>query len=237
MTRPSSRRNRDWLRGAHPAVEARVVRQRGDAVVGQELGGLLHRGAGQAVDDAGVAGVLGAQQVEQLGPRVVLGHDPVLDVRPVEARDEVPRVGSELRAGGRSRRAWPRSRSRSGRSAGRRASARAAPTAAGSRAGSRGPTATRSAPRRSRTARSGPGRAGAGCSARAAAPGRGRAGRARRRGRPPRPRRRSARSCVELRNPARTPSARQRVDLVLHEGDQRGDDDADARSRTSAGIW
>ena len=42
----------------------------------------------------------------------------------------------------------------------------------------------------------------------AAARGRGRAGRARRRGTPPRPARRSSRSWVELRNPARTPSAR-----------------------------
>ena len=43
------------------------------------------------------------------------------------------------------------------------------------------------------------------------------------RGTPPRPSRRSSKSWVELRNPARTPSARQRVDLVLHQRDQRRD--------------
>ena len=43
---------------------------------------------------------------------------------------------------------------------------------------------------------------------RAAVPARGKAGRARRRRRRTRPRRRSSKSCVELRNPARTPSAR-----------------------------
>jgi hypothetical protein len=37
--------------------------------------------------------MFGAQQVEQLPPRFVLGHDPVLDVRPVEAGREVPRLG------------------------------------------------------------------------------------------------------------------------------------------------
>ncbi len=56
------------------------------------LGGLLDRVPRQAVDDAGVTRVLGAQQLEQLGARVVLRRDPVLDVGTVEARDEVPCV-------------------------------------------------------------------------------------------------------------------------------------------------
>ena len=90
----------------------------------------------------------------------------------------------------------------------RRASARAARTARGSRAGSRGPTARRSAPRRWRTARSCRGRAAAAWTRPAAARARGRAGRARRRGTAASTVRRWSRSCVELRNPARTPSAR-----------------------------
>ena len=85
------------VRGARPAVEPGVVGQRGEALAGEELGGPVHRRAREAVDDAGVAGVLGAQQREQLAPRLVLGRDAVLDVRAVEARDEVTRV-AELEA-------------------------------------------------------------------------------------------------------------------------------------------
>lgn len=69
-----------------------MVRHRLDAAAHQELGGLVHRCARQAVDDARVAGVLVAQEVQQLAPGLVLGRDAVLDVRPVEAGDEVPRV-------------------------------------------------------------------------------------------------------------------------------------------------
>ena len=86
-----------------------MVGQGRDPVLGQEGGGLLDRLARQAVDDAGVAGVLGAQQVEQLRPRVVLGDDAVLDVRPVEARHEPAGLGQlepdrDLLGGGRGRR-------------------------------------------------------------------------------------------------------------------------------------
>ena len=74
ITRPSSRRNRAWLRGADRGVEARVVRQRGDAVAAtRNSRGLLDRVPREAVDDAGVALVLGAQQVQQLVARLVLG--------------------------------------------------------------------------------------------------------------------------------------------------------------------
>ena len=66
MIMPSSRRKRDWFARADARVEPGVVRQRRDALRGEELGGLLHRLAGEAVDDAGVAGVLGADQLEQL---------------------------------------------------------------------------------------------------------------------------------------------------------------------------
>ena len=51
---------------ARRGVEPRVVRQRLDALGDERVGGLLDRRARQAVDDAGVAGVLGAQQRQQL---------------------------------------------------------------------------------------------------------------------------------------------------------------------------
>jgi hypothetical protein len=80
------------VRGTSGRVQARVIGQRGDAVVGQERGGLLGRVPGQAVDDPGVARVFGAQEGEQLALGVVLGNDAVLDVRPVERGDEHPGV-------------------------------------------------------------------------------------------------------------------------------------------------
>ncbi|OIQ83817.1 hypothetical protein GALL_343830 [mine drainage metagenome] len=81
------------VRRADPGVEARVVRQRRDAVLDEVLRRLLDRRPGQAVDDPGVAGVLGSQEVDELGAGLVLADDPVLDVGPVEARHEVPRRG------------------------------------------------------------------------------------------------------------------------------------------------
>ena len=60
------------VRGAGRAVEPGVVRQRRDALRGEELGGLLDRLAREAVDDARVARVLGAQQLEELAARLVL---------------------------------------------------------------------------------------------------------------------------------------------------------------------
>ena len=74
---------------AHRGVQPRVVRQGGDTVVVQPRGCGLHALAGQAVDDPGLALVLGADQVQQLIAGTVLGFDPVLDVGPVEVRDEV----------------------------------------------------------------------------------------------------------------------------------------------------
>ena len=80
--------------------------------------GLLHRLAGEAVDDAGVAGVLGAQQRQQLvawacpwarsGTRCWAGRS--------SPRTDGRRAG---RAGSRSPARWPRWRSRSARSAAR----------------------------------------------------------------------------------------------------------------------
>ncbi len=78
------------VRRARGRVQARVVRHRRDAVGVEELGRALHRVAREAVHDAGVARVLLAEEGEELLPWVGLGHDPVLDVGPVEAGDEVP---------------------------------------------------------------------------------------------------------------------------------------------------
>ncbi len=77
---------------AGPLVQPRVVGQRRDALGDQELRGLLHRRPGQAVDDPGVPGVLGAQQVQQLLARLALRRDAVLDVGSVETGDDVQRV-------------------------------------------------------------------------------------------------------------------------------------------------
>ncbi len=95
---------------ADPVVQPRVVGQRRDALCHEEIGGLLHRVAGEAVDDARLARVLGAQEIEQLLAGLVLGGDAVLDVGPVEAGDEVLGVleiepGGDLGAGRRRRRA------------------------------------------------------------------------------------------------------------------------------------
>ncbi len=78
------------VRRARPGVHARVVRHGVDALLHQEGRGLLHGGPREAVDDSGVTGVLAADQLQHLLERVVLRSDPVLDVRPVEAGDEVP---------------------------------------------------------------------------------------------------------------------------------------------------
>ena len=67
-----------------------MVGQRDQALRGKERSRLLHRRPGQAVDDARVTRVLGPQQPEQLPPRLVLRLDPVLDIRPVEAGHELP---------------------------------------------------------------------------------------------------------------------------------------------------
>ncbi len=88
ITTPSSRRNRRLVARAHARVEPGVVRQRRDALLQQELRRLLDRVPREAVHDARVTGVLGAQQREQLLQRLVLRFDAVLDVRAVEAGHE-----------------------------------------------------------------------------------------------------------------------------------------------------
>ncbi|CRP95037.1 hypothetical protein PAERUG_E5_London_17_VIM_2_12_12_01577 [Pseudomonas aeruginosa] len=65
-----------------------VIRQRGEALVAEEFRDLLDLLPRQAVDDAGIAAPLG-EEAEQLLARLLLGHDAVEDVRPVEAGEEL----------------------------------------------------------------------------------------------------------------------------------------------------
>ena len=76
---------------------------------GEPRGGLVDLAPREAVDDAGVARMLVAKEMQQLGARIVLVDDRVADVRAVEARDEHPRIresqarsdlGARLRVGG-----------------------------------------------------------------------------------------------------------------------------------------
>src|SRR5882672_1689933 len=85
MTRPSSRRKRAWF-------EARVIRQRRYVVLIQVHRHLVDRVARQAIDDAGVAIVFAADEVDQLFARIVFLHHPIADVGPIETGDEHTRV-------------------------------------------------------------------------------------------------------------------------------------------------
>ncbi len=80
------------VRRARGGVHAGVVRQRIDAVPRQKVRDLVDGVACQAVDDAGFARMLIADEAQQLLARLALLHDPVADVRPVEARHEDPRL-------------------------------------------------------------------------------------------------------------------------------------------------
>ena len=77
---------------AHAGLQAGVVRQRGDAFGVEPVGGLFHLLARAAVDDAGLALVLVADEAQQLALRLVLLDDGVADVRAVEAGDESARA-------------------------------------------------------------------------------------------------------------------------------------------------
>src|SRR6185437_4702620 len=70
----------------------RVVWQGIDTLARQELGGVLDGRARKAVDDTGLAGVLLADEPQQLPARVVLLRDAVADVGTIEAGDECPRL-------------------------------------------------------------------------------------------------------------------------------------------------
>ncbi len=170
-----------------------------------------------------------AQQLQQLLPR--LGSSARSGTGCWAGRSW-PRNGARRPGPGvrRSRPASPAWRWRSARCAAHAASARAARTRRDSRAGSRGPTATTQCassmansddrasiqqPRRGLEP--------------AAAPAPGRAGPVRRQRRPPRPRRRSAWILRGVRGSRPgTPRACKRVDLILHQRDQRRDDHAGA---------
>ncbi|MNZ90218.1 hypothetical protein D3C78_1091730 [compost metagenome] len=65
-----------------------MIRQRRITLVAEELGDFLDLLARQAVDDAGIATAFG-EEAEQLLARLLLGHDAVEDVRPVEAGKEL----------------------------------------------------------------------------------------------------------------------------------------------------
>src|SRR5699024_8227722 len=80
------------VRVADLRVETRVVGQSGHPTVVQPGCDGLHALAGHAVDDPRVAVVLCGDEAQQLFARTVLRIDPVLDVRPVEAGDEVLRL-------------------------------------------------------------------------------------------------------------------------------------------------
>ena len=69
-------------------VEPGVVGRGGDAFAAQEIRRLLRLLAAQAIDDSGIALVAGAQERKQLLAPRVLERDFVLDVGPVEARGE-----------------------------------------------------------------------------------------------------------------------------------------------------
>ena len=73
---------------AHGLVEAGVIGQGGIAAFGQPGRGLLDLVARQAIDDAGMAGVAGLQEVFELAAAALLHGHAIADVRAVEAGDE-----------------------------------------------------------------------------------------------------------------------------------------------------
>ena len=77
---------------AQPGVQAGMVGQGGDALRLQPLGDLFHALAALAVDDAGVASVLGLDEAQQLAARVGLLDDAVADVGSVKGADELARA-------------------------------------------------------------------------------------------------------------------------------------------------
>ena len=79
---------------ADVGVETGMIGERRASLAGQPRGRLLDRLARQAVDDAGVLGVLGLDELPQPLARAHAAHgrDGVADVRPVEAGDEALRA-------------------------------------------------------------------------------------------------------------------------------------------------
>ena len=84
-------------RSAHVVGQPRVVGDRVVTLAAQQLGDLVGALARLAVDDAGrpaeaIAVVAGLEEAQQLGARVALLLDDVADVGPIEARHELRRV-------------------------------------------------------------------------------------------------------------------------------------------------
>jgi hypothetical protein len=73
-------------------LHASMVGQGRPPVLPQPPCDLLRPLAGEAVDDAGVFGVLRLEKGQELLLRVLLGEDAVADIGPVEAGDEGARL-------------------------------------------------------------------------------------------------------------------------------------------------
>ena len=80
------------VRSARHGIHAGVVRQRIDAMAGEEECHLVDSIACQAIDDAGLARVLVADEAQQLLARLALLDDAIADVGPVEAGNENTRL-------------------------------------------------------------------------------------------------------------------------------------------------
>ena len=78
--------------GSIAGVHAGVVGQRTNPLLVQPLGRTVDLGAGEAIDDAGIAGVAGEEAL-QLAARVVALDDRIADIGPVEAGGEDARIG------------------------------------------------------------------------------------------------------------------------------------------------
>ena len=83
------------VRGARRRIHAGVVRQRRHVVRDQELRDLVDRVARQRVDDARFTAVLVLDERQQLRARVALLDHAIADVRPIEAGDEDPRFDQQ----------------------------------------------------------------------------------------------------------------------------------------------
>ena len=98
------------IRAACFGIHSRVVGHRVHSLPGQPRCRLIDLAARKAVDDARLAGVLLADESQELCARIDLVDDRVADVRPVETRDKNPRLlqgqprsnlGAGLRIGSR----------------------------------------------------------------------------------------------------------------------------------------
>ena len=79
--------------GAHAGIEPGMIGQRGNAGFAERRRDVFDLGARQAIDHAGVAGMAFPDEVLQLRGGILLVDDLVADVGPVEACDELRRVG------------------------------------------------------------------------------------------------------------------------------------------------